>query len=133
MWRQLFQATWKTYKSHFTPLIDDIRGHGDLIQRQATLSQIEDFRRTREVEDLRLKQMLETQESQRLRDLYSWMQSPNVENDQSQFTMIRSRVPDSGRWILDNPSLKDWLHPKFPTIPALLWVNEIPGAGTYYE
>lgn len=129
VWRSIFQATWKTHKYRFGTLTDNIRGHGALLQSQATLAQIEEFRRTREAEDQKLNQMLEAQETQRLRDLYSWMQSPTVENDQRHFAGIRNETPSSGRWILDDTSFKEWCDPNFPTIPALLWINGIPGAG----
>ncbi|KAK8879908.1 zinc finger protein [Apiospora arundinis] len=129
MWKQLFQATWDTYKSRFTPLIDNIRGHGHLIQAQAAVSQIEEFRRNQDLWNAQLNETKESQEAQRLIHLKTWLDPPNVENDQHELCKIWKNCPGSGQWLLDNRSLKEWIDPHYPTIPPLLWINGIPGAG----
>ncbi|KAK8044966.1 hypothetical protein PG993_004990 [Apiospora rasikravindrae] len=129
MWRQLFQATWDTYKSRFSPLIENIRGHGHLIQTQAALSQIEDFRRDQALRDAQFNKITESQEMQRLTDLKAWLNPPNIENDQYELSKIWKKCPGSGRWLLENQSMKEWIDPLFPTIPPLLWMHGMPGAG----
>ncbi|KAK8084662.1 Ankyrin repeat-containing protein [Apiospora hydei] len=129
MWRQLFQATWDTYKSRFSPLIENIRGHGHLIQTQAALSQIEDFRRDQDLRDAQFNKITESQEMQRLTNLKAWLNPPSIENDQYELSKVWKRYPGSGRWLLQNQSMKEWLDPLFPTIPPLLWMHGMPGAG----
>ncbi|RYP90715.1 hypothetical protein DL770_003180 [Monosporascus sp. CRB-9-2] len=129
MWKQLFHATWDTYKSRFGPLIDNIRGHGALIQTQATLSQIEAFQRDAELRDANLRSISEKQESQRLSDLKTWLHATSCANEQKRYSDIRREFPGTGRWLLDNQSIKEWMDPIYPTIPPLLWLNGIPGAG----
>ncbi|RYP19480.1 hypothetical protein DL765_003320 [Monosporascus sp. GIB2] len=129
MWKQLFHATWDTYKSRFGPLIDNIRGHGLLIQTQATLSQIEAFQSAAKLRDAEFRSISEGQESQRLRDLKAWLHATSCANEQKRYSDIRSEFPGTGRWLLDNQSIKEWMDPMYPTIPPLLWLNGIPGAG----
>ncbi|RYP30902.1 hypothetical protein DL767_006034 [Monosporascus sp. MG133] len=129
MWKQLFHATWDTYKSRFGPLIDNIRGHGALIQTQATLSQIEAFQRDAELRDAKLRSISEMQESQRLSDLKTWLHATSCANEQKRYSDIQRDFPGTGRWLLDNQSIKEWMDPIYPTIPPLLWLNGIPGAG----
>ncbi|RYP46658.1 hypothetical protein DL768_007171 [Monosporascus sp. mg162] len=129
VWKQLFHATWDTYKSRFGPLIDNIRGHGALIQTQATLSQIEAFQRDAELRDAKFRSISEMQESQRLSDLKTWLHATSCANEQKRYSDIRQEFPGTGRWLLDNQSIKEWMDPKYPTIPPLLWLNGIPGAG----
>ncbi|KAK8130903.1 hypothetical protein PG984_007341 [Apiospora sp. TS-2023a] len=129
MWRQLFHATWDTYKSRFLPLIENIRGHGHLIQTQAALSQIEEFRRDQDHRNAQFNKIKESHEAQRLADLKSWLNPPNVENDQYDLVKLWKKYPGSGRWLLGKQSLKEWFDPLFPTIPPLLWMNGMPGAG----
>lgn len=129
MWKQLFHATWKTYKSRFDPLIENIQGHSRLVHQQASLAQIEDFRRQRTTQDLQLQTLLETQQAQQLREIYLWLRPHNVENDQHSYSEIRGEFPGTGQWILNKQCLKEWMDPQFPTIPPLLWMSGIPGAG----
>lgn len=128
MLKQLFQATWKTYKTRFDPLIANIHDHGMLVQNQATLAQIEEFRRDRLAGS-------QQHEAQRLREMYTWLRSPehdqasNAENDQYEHARTRENCPGSGSWVLGNQAFKEWMDPAFPAIPPLLWINGVPGAG----
>ncbi|KAK8015049.1 hypothetical protein PG990_008345 [Apiospora arundinis] len=138
MWRQLFQATWDTYKSRFSPLIENIRGHGHLIQTQAALSQIEDFRRDQDLRDAQYKKIRESQEAQRLTDLKAWLNPPNVENDQYELCKIWKKYPTTG---VDGSSLSndptvimdEWdawrRHPLGKTVLSSLIVDELQGLG----
>ncbi|XXG96436.1 hypothetical protein Hte_002719 [Hypoxylon texense] len=127
--KQLFQATWTTHKSRFKPLIDNIRGHGVLVQNQATLSQIEDYRKDARTKEYQLQSMLENDQNRRLREVFAWLSAPNVENDQRHYSKIREEYPDTGRWLLRARAFEEWFDPRCPTIPPLLWMTGIPGAG----
>lgn len=126
--KQLFQATWKTYKTRFDPLIANIHDHGMLVQNQATLAQIEDFRGDQLAG-------CQQHEAHRIRELYMWLRSPehdiasNAENDQYEYARVRGTCPGSGSWVLSKPAFKEWMDPAFPAIPPLLWINGAPGAG----
>jgi hypothetical protein len=147
VWKKIFKATWDTYKSRFGPLINNIRQHGILVQNQATLSHIEDFRRVGQAQDLQIRSVLEKLEAQRIlelsvlqdletrryRELMTWLESPNVENDLAHHSKIFRDAPDTGRWLLRNQFLQQWLDPQYPTIPPLLWMNGLPGAGMHLD
>lgn len=128
--KQLFQATWKTYKTRFDPLIANIHDHGMLVQNQATLAQIEEFRRDR-LSDC------QQREARRLREMYTWLRSPehdqasNAENDQYEYARVRKDCPGSGSWVLRKQAFNEWIDPTFPAIPPLLWINGAPGAGKF--
>ncbi|KAK0669911.1 hypothetical protein QBC41DRAFT_318787 [Cercophora samala] len=157
MWRQLFQATWKTYKSRFDDLISGIKRHRELIVSQANLLRIEaslDDRRNmdqhfsqiagavnqaslsiqssldeRKIRDQQFKEMADAESNRKLRDLHGWLKATNVANDQHEFSRLRSEYPGTGSWILDNPKFKEWFETPCQLIPPVLWLNGIPGAG----
>lgn len=52
----------------------------------------------------------------------------NTLTDHEGTVEIRQEYPESGRWILRNPFLRDWMDFTRPNVPVL-WVNGIPGAG----
>ena len=129
MWKQLFQATWKTHKTRFDDLISGIRRHGDLIVNQANLSSIKASLEERKVSDRRFKEIADAESGRKLRELQGWLRAPNVANDQHEFSRLRSEYPGTGRWLLDNQKFKDWFAPLCQSIPPVLWLNGIPGAG----
>lgn len=73
--------------------------------------------------------MMQNEDMARSIVVYQWLKSPHTDVDQYNFTKVRMDYPDSGRWLLDNQSFKEWFDPSFPKIPPLLWINGIPGSG----
>ncbi|KAI0550332.1 putative zinc finger protein [Xylaria curta] len=128
-WQQVFRESWDTCKSRFSSIISSVARHGSLIESQASPTQIEEFRKStldsRESEDTRI----DEQDLQRIRDTHSWLRAANVEIDQNNHAKTRAQYPGTGRWLLENMFFKEWFDPRFPTIPPLLWLNGIPGAG----
>jgi hypothetical protein len=129
VWKQLFQATWKTYKYRFDDLISGIRRHKDLIVNQANLSRIEASLDERKMRDQQFKDIADAESNRKLRELHGWLRAANVANDQYEFSKVRAEYPGTGRWLLDNLKFKDWFGPLCQSIPPVLWLNGIPGAG----
>ncbi|KAF2178004.1 putative zinc finger protein [Zopfia rhizophila CBS 207.26] len=129
LWKQLFDATWKTYKSRFSGIISNMARHRNLIESQASLSQIEAFQESRRIEDDRFDAQMRNENLGRSRAVYGWLKAANVDTDQYHFSKIRADYPGTGKWLLDNSTFKDWFNHQFPMIPPLLWLNGIPGAG----
>ncbi|KAF6818826.1 zinc finger protein [Colletotrichum plurivorum] len=125
MLKQLFQATWKTYKAQFLDLIQSLSQHRVLLLGQTTLSEA---RRARSAEEARISDERAERDRRLRRELFVWLQSANTKNDHHRFQAIRSEFPNSGYWLFDKPEFKSWFD-TFPPIPGLLWLNGIPGAG----
>lgn len=126
--KQMFQATWKSYKTCFDPLMASIHDHAMLVQNQATLAQIDEFRKNRLAD-------CQQHDAHRLREMYTWLRSPdhdqasNADNDQYEYAKVRAHCPGSGSWLLGKQAFTEWMEPAFPAIPPLLWINGLPGAG----
>ncbi|KAF6824282.1 zinc finger protein [Colletotrichum musicola] len=125
MLKQLFHATWKTYKTRFSDLIQSLSHHRLLLLGQTTLSEA---RRVRNAEETRIGDERAERDCRLRRELSVWLQSANTKNDHHRFQAIRSEFPTSGHWLFDKPEFKSWFN-IFPPIPGLLWLNGIPGAG----
>jgi hypothetical protein len=129
LWRQLFNATWKTHKSKFGGLIDRMKRHRELVESQASLSQIRAFQEARQKEDERYETEVSNEELRRKKDVYLWLKPVNMDNEQFNLNSLRAQYPRTGQWLIKNEVFKKWLDPKFPTLPTLLWLNGQPGAG----
>ncbi|KAK8008159.1 hypothetical protein PG991_010710 [Apiospora marii] len=66
---------------------------------------------------------------QQTKDVYNWLRPTNVGLDQASLVEARAEYPGTGQWLLENKLFKEWFDPRFPTIPPLLWIIGIPGAG----
>jgi hypothetical protein len=129
LWRQLFSATWKTHKSKFGGLIERMKRHRELIESQASLSQIREFQEARAEEERRYDKEVNNEDLRRHREVYTWLKPTNMDNDQDNLRKLRAQYPRTGQWLMKNGVFKKWLDPKFPTLPTLLWLNGQPGAG----
>ncbi|KAJ5901293.1 hypothetical protein N7504_007286 [Penicillium tannophilum] len=129
LWKQLFDATWPSHSSRFASVIGNLARHRALIERHATLSQIEDSQESQRLANDRFDITMQNEDMARSVVVSQWLKSPHTDVDQYNFTKVRLDYPDSGKWLLDNQSFKEWFDPSFPKIPPLLWVSGIPGSG----
>ncbi|KAK6082031.1 zinc finger protein [Seiridium cupressi] len=128
-WQRVFSESWDTCKSRFSSIIRTIALRRSLIESQATPSQIEEDRRTVQQSRKSESHEFDEQNLRQIRDVYNWLRSTNVEIDQITFIKARADYPGTGQWLLENMLFKEWFDPRFPTIPPLLWLSGIPGAG----
>ncbi|KAF2267625.1 putative zinc finger protein [Lojkania enalia] len=129
LWIQMFDATWKTYKSRFSGTISNLARHRQLLESNVTLAQIKEFQQSRVLENARFETQTKNEELHQLRTVFDWLRPAKVESDQDEFVKIRTAYSGIGKWILDDPTFQEWFDPLFPMIPPLLWLNGIPGAG----
>lgn len=106
--------------------------HRALIESQATIAQIEEFRESRQTEDARHDLDLKNEDLRRKHVVSNWLKAPDIESDQYEYCKVRASYPDTGRWLLCIEIFKHWFHPQFPAIPPLLWLCGMPGAGQSY-
>ncbi|KAI4598575.1 hypothetical protein KJ359_002988 [Pestalotiopsis sp. 9143b] len=129
LWQKVFAESWKTCKFRFSGIIRNIAQLRSLIESQATPAQVEQFQeimqQSQRVEDGQLNE----QDSQRNRDVLTWLRPPKVHEDHDIFVTKRASYPATGQWLLANTLFEEWFDPRFPTIPPLLWLSGIPGAG----
>lgn len=59
----------------------------------------------------------------------AWLSAADSEEDQVAFSTMRQSIPDTGRWILEEPTVKAWVDPSQTSVP-MAWLNGKPGAGT---
>ncbi|OCL10848.1 hypothetical protein AOQ84DRAFT_425849, partial [Glonium stellatum] len=106
IWKQLFQATWKTFRTKFSGLVENMRRHQRLLESQASL-----------VQSIQLRELNIAHFEQLFQDL-----------DYENFSRKLKNYPESGLWLVNDGRMQSWLNPDMCGSP-LLWVTGIPGAG----
>lgn len=132
VWRQLFQATWKTFRIEFSAILQNLQRHGRLVESQANLIEFEqifqELEKQRAAAEAEFESRRTQEERQRRIAVWGWLSAARTESDQEKGVDIRKEDPSSGRWLLRNSHMQGWLHPEFCSVP-LLCVYGIPGAG----
>lgn len=136
-WKQLFSATWATFKSKFVVRIERMRRHRELIESHAGLAQVRECRNNRDEDDRRREDETQTrilkEQLEKRRTVSLWLNGTNMDNEQHKLHKIRVNYPRTGRWLFADEFFKRWLDPDFPTLPTLLWLNGQPGAGELFR
>jgi hypothetical protein len=129
-WRQLFQATWKDFKSRFQHILDDLRRHKELVETQANLLQIQESRAFRTQCQSTFASIQKTERQNQNLTVISWLSSADVNFDQEYAAGARCEHPKTCRWILEKPEIKAWYDLDDSMVP-LVWLNGIPGSGNF--
>lgn len=132
-------------------IIDNLKLHKQLIESETYYIQDESFQHDRlralqRVSDkvlkhgtdrVQLRRDFETKEEQRKVDqqlqTLKWISASDMtEIDHRSFQEIRNRNPYSGRWLLGQDKMENWLYADdTPPTHSLLWIHGTKGAGGY--
>ena len=127
-WRQLFRSSWKTFRTQFQYILSSLSRHKNLIESQASLAEYEQSKAARLIAQNSFEDVAKAEKLRRFLAVTEKMHPANTLTDHEGVLETREEYPESGRWILRHPCLRNWMDFTHPNIP-LLWVNGIPGAG----
>ena len=135
MWKKIFHATWKTFRSDFDHILQNIKRHNNLIKNQANLIH---FERTQEAFEKAHEERSKAEEERwsrteaenrrRYLAVQEWLSPAPFEQDLEKYSSVRASCSGTGRWLLDNDRFKSWFHPDCCST-RLLWISGKPGAG----
>jgi hypothetical protein len=127
-WRQFFNATWKDFQESSKSILNDMTHHRELIERGASLEQIQESRDARLQFQASFDAVLREQNLAKKIAVINWLSAADAALDQESCTSARYDIHESGRWILREPKIKEWLDPADSSVP-IFWLSGIPGAG----
>ncbi|KAI1196743.1 hypothetical protein F5X97DRAFT_202231 [Nemania serpens] len=152
-WKTVFYSSWKTFKTKFGPILNNLKRHRELISDEKltiAISEVRDFRS--EVQDTRkfleeklealskqMKQLqleekeestqkLQEQRSRRLQFVLNKFDVADYQRDLEHARREHRRHINSGKWIPDHPQFKEWADLTI-TRNSTLYLNGIPGSG----
>lgn len=127
-WKHLFKSAWKDFKTSFQHILDDLSRHKLLVESQANLIQIQEAQADRAFIRNQFNMAEDANRQKRYLDVMNWLSAADSVIDQEAAARVRSEVPSTGQWILQDAKVKAWVDPNSSLIP-ILWMNGIPGAG----
>jgi hypothetical protein len=99
-----------------------------LIESTAGLEQIQESRDARLQSQASFAALEEERTHTKTLAVVNWLSAADAGADQVAFSAARHDIPDTGRWILEQPNVKTWLDPSQRSVPTV-WLNGKPGAG----
>jgi hypothetical protein len=133
VWKQVFRATWKNFRSQFGCVIEHLRRHKHLVEMQASLMQFKEIQQVRLQAEFDFGEIRKAEEAKRRKDVLEWLSPANWEEDQAVKAGLRSEYPGVCSWILEQKNIQNWRDlSKWNDSRSILWIHGIPGAGTWY-
>jgi adenylate kinase family enzyme len=125
-WKQIFKA--HVFRSKFADIIDDLRQHRKLVERQADLIEFQEAKQARADAQQHFEENEAQEQHRRRLFMQDWLDAPNMAAQQEKGQLTREAQPRSGQWLLSRDKVKAWLDPAM-SVAACLWIHGIPGAG----
>ncbi|RWA04744.1 hypothetical protein EKO27_g10361 [Xylaria grammica] len=135
-WKLFFLTSWGRFEGRFDNILEDLKRHGDQLDREANAYNIaeaknmrENLQQWRQESLVKAKQYEEEQNTHQLQAVYSWLRF----NDNDQHLIFdhslseASRHPGTCTWILTQPTIACWLRNQSGN--PFIWLKGNPGCG----
>lgn len=117
--------------------MENLLRHRDLIERQAnvhhmqeTTLEIQAAKVHREKAQAAFDSIRKAEQNSRYLTIINWLSAADILLDHESFIDKRREYPETGKWILDNPTFKAW-HDSRNSLTPMLWLHWMPGAGIF--
>src|SRR5213078_3809079 len=110
----------------FKPILSDLLRHRELIESAANLEQIQELRDARLQSQASFAALEQEQNRTKTLAVINWLSAADAYIDQDAFAATRHNIPNTGRWILEEPKIKDWLDSS-QSLLTTVWLNGKPG------
>ncbi|KAK1750445.1 hypothetical protein QBC47DRAFT_394073 [Echria macrotheca] len=135
-WKTFFMTTWGRFEREFGATIEDLKRHGELIDKEVNAHNIVESRAMREAlqswrtESLeRLAQEQREQTARQMQGVITWLRIDDSEQNVllDSLTKIGQAHPGTVEWVLKKPQMASWL--RTTTETPFLWLQGGPGTG----
>lgn len=129
MWRRIFKAVWKDFKTQFDGILKRLGRHKELIESQAHLEQFAKYQEDMSTLKHHIEKLVAENREKKSTAVKEWLATGGqAQRDHEGFLAVREGYSRTGRWILNHEVIRDWVNPDTPATP-IVWMTGIPGAG----
>ncbi|KAF2686439.1 ankyrin [Lentithecium fluviatile CBS 122367] len=133
-WKQLFQATWRNFRSDFGTILTNLQSHRRLLDSQAiflgvseTMKAMAELHETRRLLEEENRRKLDEDTKLRQLAVTNWLRAADSTSDHQDALSVQENNSDSGLWLFKQNTIRDWVDQN-PSTEPLLWINGRPGA-----
>ncbi|KAK7987389.1 kinesin light chain, partial [Apiospora arundinis] len=129
-WKLLFVTSWHRFQRQFGHILEDMKRHEDLIDKEANAHHIEEMRAWREESAKKFEQAENEQSAKQYESIISWLKVDEADQINLLDTLYREIEKYDGTcsWVLENEKMKTFLKDGTTDTPAL-WIQGTAGTG----
>jgi hypothetical protein len=124
-WKRFFDSSWGRFDIRFKGVIDSLKYHAKLVDREANACNIASVQEWREryLDDLRVREKRRSEDQ--FEKVLNWIDAKGT--DDLFDGLLAKCYGDSCDWLIDHEKFKDWRAKG--TQNRMLWLNGKPGSG----
>lgn len=120
---------WKNFKTKFDGILESLGRHKELIESRASLIQYNRYQEDMRELKAKFADLVAVENDKKRKRILDWLATGSrALIDHESFLAVRNDYPNTGRWIVKNGSINNWLTAAVPNTPVA-WLTGIPGAG----
>lgn len=126
-WKLFFMSSWGRFRRQFNVLIQDLRRHSDLVDKEASVQAIVEAERWRDTEKQRIIDIQKEKAFEEYRSTLRWIHIDELEQVNRLDSLANSGHSGTCDWALKNQKIKAWV-PRHGDL-FFLWLTGKPGSG----
>ena len=126
-WHIWFAFDWGLFERRFKSILDKLRSHCDLLDREAAaihFSEMKIMRDKREVDQEDFEQCRRLEAAQQV---FAWLAAVEDSQEERLHGISDDRQPGTCNWILEDQQIRSWIEDD--NGETVVWMTGIPGAG----
>lgn len=101
---------WKDFDTKFGGVLKSLARHKNLVECRATVSQYRAYREDMADMKAKLDDAVAEEKAKKLIAVKEWLAVGSIqEEDRAKFAEVRAVYKDTGKWLMKNDNIKDWI------------------------
>jgi hypothetical protein len=127
-WLKIFKSVWKSHRTQFRPIIENLRRHKRLVESHASLIEFEAVQLLKTKAEEEFAYLRKAEDRKQRSAVLDWLNAAIVEEDLEAKSKARFEYPGVCTWILLENKFKLWKDFS-SNANHFLWIIGRPGAG----
>ena len=129
-WHVWFAFDWGLFERRFKSILEKLRTHCDLLDREAAAIHFSEMKVMREKHDLEEEQFEQRRKIQFATEVFTWLSADGDYQEEYLHQISDIRQPGTCNWILEDQQICSWIGDD--NGEPVIWISGIPGSGKSY-
>ncbi len=126
-WHVWFAFDWGLFERRFKSIIEKLRSHCDLLDREAAATHFSEMKIMRDKRELEEEHFERHRKSQSTQEVFTWLSAEEDGQEDYLHRISDNRQPGTCNWILEDQQICSWIEDT--NGGPVCWMTGIPGAG----
>ena len=126
-WHIWFTCDWGLFERRFKSILEKLRIHCDLLDREAAAIHFSEMKVMREKRELEEEQYEQRRRIQSATEVFAWLSADEDSQEEHLHRISDIRQPGTCNWILEDQQICSWIEDD--SGEPVVWISGIPGSG----